>query len=170
MMPQEGAADAREPADPPGRRPATDLWWEATISLHWRPFKGAARHAMEHPVQIPEADFTTALPVPATTADYDPASASAPKALTETHMAPAPQTAPQKIAGVIRTLPKKTSRKPKSPLSGSGNAASGELLVRAEEKLLPTADRLKAARSRRRSLLRPTCRCRVEGAYRKFWL
>ena len=60
-------------------------------------------------------------------------------------MAPAPQTAPQKIAGVIRTPPKKTSRKPKSPLSRSGNAASGELLVRAEEKLLPTADRLKAA-------------------------
>lgn len=117
------------------------------------PFRRAAAIADGHPVDVPEAEFVAALPVPATTQGYDatPSSTgerdgeSALERSSASERAPEPEVAENKIARSVPGRSKPRTRKA-TPVSivGAGDAAD-DLQTRAEAKLAPTADRLKTA-------------------------
>ncbi len=117
-----------------------------------QPFKHAADIASGHPVDVPEADFVSTLPVPATTQGYDTTSRSpderdgesGSEMSTTAERTPEAEVTEMKIARSISERSKPRIQKAAPVLINGAGDTVDDLRACAEAKLAPTTEKLKA--------------------------
>ncbi len=114
-----------------------------------QPYKAAAAYAEQQLPGVPDLEFEATLPVPALAREYDPA-ADGPveerPAEKSTPQAGQTSAVPKRVARSVRkTSDKARSDRTKTTSSAGAETAIGDLVAKAEERILPTATRLKSA-------------------------
>lgn len=114
-----------------------------------QPFKAAAASAEQQKPDVPDLEFEAALPVPALAPEYDPAADGpveerpAEKTAPQADQTPA---VPKRVARSVRKTAGKARSVKAGKLSNAGTeSAAADLLAKAEERVLPTAAKLKSA-------------------------
>ncbi|MBP1848283.1 type IV secretion system protein VirD4 [Rhizobium petrolearium] len=114
-----------------------------------QPFKAAAAYAEQQQPDVPDLEFEAALPVPALAPEYDPAADGPGEERPTLKLAPQAgetPTVPKRVARSVRkTSDKARSDRAKKTSNTGAETAIGDLVAKAEERILPTADKLKSA-------------------------
>lgn len=114
-----------------------------------QPFKTAADYARQQRVDLPDLDFEATMPVPALSPGYDlPSSSGNESQPTENDLPQAVEapTYPKWVARSVEKMPAKAGRpKSKAPADTAPGFAVDDLFTRIEERILPTAAKLKSA-------------------------
>jgi type IV secretion system protein VirD4 len=111
-----------------------------------QPFKAAAAYAEQQLPDVPDLEFEATLPVPPLTLGYDPAADAAPEERSEAKAAPQVTEAPKRVARSVRKTSKKARPDDaKKALDAGTQTAIDDLVTKVEERVLPTAARLKSA-------------------------